>query len=243
MLDTFYKQDDGMLEKELPTHVTYSVPAKPALAPVKKTEHVPAVDLWTPSPIVKKNPAPAKEFAPAVYRWTTSPPEKPVRQPKSGIDIVTPAPFVKPKSSDMAVEVVAEAEKPGVSKVEEDSEGYKIEEEELDANPKSEGEEKSVDAGTDVAETEEDEQKAEAKSVDEGTEGAEAEEGEQDIISKSGGEEKSASEGSEGGEAEEDEQDSSARNKGEENSADEAKAKNDITKGEKEEDESEEKRR
>ncbi|CAL4087813.1 unnamed protein product, partial [Meganyctiphanes norvegica] len=70
MLQTFYKQDDGMLETVAPTHVSYSAPVPPALASAKASEPAPTV-WWTPAAVVKKVPVPAKEpeTAPTVW-WT-----------------------------------------------------------------------------------------------------------------------------------------------------------------------------
>ncbi|CAL4236289.1 unnamed protein product, partial [Meganyctiphanes norvegica] len=73
MLQTFYKQDDGILEAVAPTHVSYSAPAPPALTLAKEPATSPTV-WWTPAAVVKKDPVPVKEpeTAPTVW-WTPAP--------------------------------------------------------------------------------------------------------------------------------------------------------------------------
>ncbi|CAL4102789.1 unnamed protein product, partial [Meganyctiphanes norvegica] len=100
MLQTFYKQDDGMLETVAPTHVAYSAPVPSALASAKEPETAPTV-WWTPTTVVKKDPVPAKkpETAPTVW-WTPAPVVKkdPVPAKKSETAPTvwwTPAPVVK----------------------------------------------------------------------------------------------------------------------------------------------------
>jgi len=239
MLQTFYTQDDGELEKVTPTHISYSDPM-PAIQ-----EPIPAVTLWTPNSVDKKDLTPAVE----VTQYNSVATSLPIIKSPSKYTQYMPVEDLLGSTFTSSVKVVnvEVAPAPTPAKIwwtpdpvdKKDLtptvKAVKVEVAEEKAEVKKSEEEPIVDeeeGGDDVTHVE-------SNSTDEADKGAEDSEGSE------GSERAVEAEGSEGDEgAEEDkvtEEDPNTKSEGEEESVDEAETKSEGA--EEEEEDSDEKKR